>query len=79
MRLPLLAVLPIVPAMLGCAGTVSGPSEGVDAEPSSTTSAVVAIERTADSAEGSRAEASARFIRVVAPSSADDALRAIGA
>jgi len=79
MRLSLLALLPVVPAALGCAGTVSGASDGVDAEASSTTSAVVAVERTSDSTEGSRAEASARFIRVVAPSSADDALRAIGA
>lgn len=79
MRLSLLALLPVVPAALGCAGTVSGASDGVDAEAITTTSAVVAVERTADSTEGSRAEASARFIRVVAPSSADDALRAIGA
>jgi hypothetical protein len=79
MRLSLLALLPVVPAALGCAGAVSGASDGVDAEASTTTSAVVAVERTADSTEGSRAEASARFIRVVAPSSADDALRAIGA
>ncbi|HEY5243489.1 MAG TPA: hypothetical protein VIJ22_18540, partial [Polyangiaceae bacterium] len=79
MRFPLLALLSVVPAALGCAGAVSGASDGVDAEASTTTSAVVAVERTADSAEGSRAEASARFIRVMAPSSADDALRAIGA
>jgi len=79
MRLSLFALLPVVPAALGCAGTVSGASDGVDAEAVTTTSAVVAVERTADSTEGSRAEASARFIRVVAPSSADDALRAIGA
>ena len=79
MRLSVLALFPVLPAALGCAGAVSGTSDGVDAEAITTTSAVVAIERTADSAEGSRAEASARFIRVVAPSSADDALRAIGA
>jgi len=78
MRLSFFALLPVVPAALGCAGTVSGPTDG-DAEVSRTTSAVVAVERTADSAEGSRAEASARFIRVLAPSSAGDALRAIGA
>jgi hypothetical protein len=79
MRLSLLVLLPAFPTALGCAGTISGASDGVDAEASTTTSAVVAVERTADSTEGSRAEASARFIRVVAPSSADDALRAIGA
>src|SRR5580692_12918920 len=79
MRLALPAPLPAVPATLGCAGAASGASDGVDAEATTTTSAVVAVERTADSTEGSRAEASARFIRIVAPSSADDALRAIGA
>jgi hypothetical protein len=79
MRLALLALLPLAPAALGCAGAVSGAADGVDAEASTTTSAVVAVERTADSTEGSRAEASARFIRVVAPSSTDEALRAIGA
>jgi hypothetical protein len=77
MRAFSLALLPLLPVAIGCAGTVS--SEGVDAEVSTTTSAVVAVERTADSTEGSRAEASARFIRVTAPSSAGDALRAIGA
>src|SRR5450755_727758 len=79
MRVSLFAWLSLVPAALGCAGTVSGSSDGVDAEASATTSAIVAVERTTDSAEGSRAEASARFVRVLAPSSANDALRAIGA
>jgi hypothetical protein len=79
MRLSVLALLPLLPTALGCAGAVSGASEGVDAEATTTTSAVVAVERTADSTEGARAEASARFIRVVASSSTDDALRAIGA
>ena len=74
-----LAVVPLFCAALGCAGAVSGSAEGVDAEASTTTSAVVAVERSADSTEGSRAEASARFIRVTAPSSAGDGLRAIGA
>jgi len=79
MRLSGLALLPLLPAAVGCAGTVSSPgADGVDAE-SSTTSAVVSIERTSDPATGSRAETSARFLRVMAPSSADDALRAIGA
>jgi hypothetical protein len=78
MRLAPLALLPLVPAALGCAGTVSGP-DGVDAEASATTTAIVAVERTADSSEGSRAEASARFIRVTAAASAADALRTIGA
>ncbi len=79
MRLSGLALLPLLPAAVGCAGTVSSPgADGVDAE-SSTTSALVSIERTSDPTTGSRAETSARFLRVVAPSSADDALRAIGA
>jgi hypothetical protein len=78
MRLHVLALLPFVPAALGCAGTVSG-ADSVDAEATATTAAVVSVERTTDPSDGSRAQASARFIRVAAPSSADDALRAIGA
>ncbi len=78
MRLALLALAPLVPTALGCAGAVSGEGSG-DAEALSTTSAVVSVQRTADSTEGSRAEASARFIRVTGSSSPDDALRAIGA
>jgi hypothetical protein len=78
MRLTSILLLPAVPAVVGCAGTISGP-EGGDAEATRATSAVVSIERTADAAEGSRAEASARFVRVSAPASAGDALRAIGA
>ena len=80
MRLPLLALAPLLPAALGCAGTVSGAADGTaDAEPTTSTSAVVAVQRTSDATEGSRAEASARFVRVTGPSSPDDALRAIGA
>jgi hypothetical protein len=78
MRLSPLVLLPLIPAALGCAGTVSG-SDAVDAEASAKTSALVAIERTTDSTQGSRAEASARFLRVTAPGSSDDAMRAIGA
>jgi len=80
MRLPLLALAPILPAALGCAGTVSGPADGTgDAEAVTTTSALVSVQRTADATEGSRAEASGRFIRVTGPSSTGGALRAIGA
>jgi hypothetical protein len=79
MRLFSLAVLPLVSTVMGCAGAMSGSTEGADAETGTTTSAIVAVERTADSTEGSRAQASARFIRVTAPSSATDGLRAIGA
>jgi hypothetical protein len=79
MRLALLALLPVIPATLGCAGTVSGGSDGVDAEATTTTSAVIAVERTTDSAEGARAQATARFIRVTSASSPEEALHAIGA
>jgi hypothetical protein len=74
--LALLSVLPL--GGLGCAGTVSGSPEAADAE-SATTSAIVVISRTTDASQGSGAEASARFIRVAAPASTQDALRAIGA
>ena len=67
----------------GCAGTVSSSSETGDANAvptaSATTSAIVIVERTVDPSRGSRAEASARFVRVTAPATAADALRAIGA
>jgi hypothetical protein len=80
MRWLSVVVLALVsPATTGCAGALSGTGDGVDAEVSMTTSAVVAVERTSDSTEGSRAEVSARFIRVTAPASPADALRAIGA
>lgn len=63
--------------MVGCAGNVSG-SAG-DAEPATTTSAVVVIERAFDASEGTRAEGSARFVRVTAPGSVESALHTIGA
>jgi hypothetical protein len=82
MRSPLflsLVLVSVLPAGgLGCAGTVSGSAEAADAE-TATTSAIVVISRTTDAAQGSSAEASARFIRVAAPTSTQDALRAIGA
>src|SRR5271165_285089 len=78
MRLSPVILLPVLPAALGCASTV-GSGDGVDAEASTTTSALVAIERTTDSTQGSRAEASARFLRVTAPATGVDAIRAIGA
>jgi hypothetical protein len=77
MRPTLLVLLPLLSAAAGCAGNVSG--TGVDAEAATTTSAVVVVDRTIDSVHGSRAEGSARFVRVAAPASVDDALRAIGA
>jgi hypothetical protein len=65
-------------ASVGCAGTVAGTADTADAE-TLTTSAIVVISRTSDASKGSSAEASARFIRVAAPTSTQDALRAIGA
>jgi hypothetical protein len=50
-----------------------------DAEARLSTSAVVVVERMVDPAGGSRAEASARFVRVTSPVSTDEALQAIGA
>jgi len=78
MRLGLLAAFVLAAPTTGCTGAVSDPAAPVDAEPS-TTSAVVIVDRTIDPSGGPRAEASARFVRVSAPSSIRDALRAIGA
>ncbi len=78
MRLGLLTALVLVAPALGCTGAVSDPAGPIDAEPS-TTSAIVIVERTVDPTGGPRAEASARFVRVAAPSSAREALRTIGA
>ncbi len=72
-----IALLTLVAAFVGCAGNVSGTA--ADAEAATTTSAVVVVERATDATEGSRAEGSARFVRVTAPASVDDALRTIGA
>jgi hypothetical protein len=66
-------------ASAGCTGVVSeGPSVG-DADATTTTTALVVVERTTDRGQSARAEASARFVRVAAPTTTDDALRAIGA
>src|SRR5580704_16893713 len=64
-------------AGLGCSATVA--SGTGDAEVRLSTSAVVVVERMVDPAGGSRAEASARFVRVTSPVSTDEALQAIGA
>ncbi|MBV9947331.1 MAG: hypothetical protein JOZ69_10820 [Myxococcales bacterium] len=67
----------LLPAVLvGCAG-ISG--EPGDAEVATTTSAVVVVERVTGASGGSRAESSARFVRVASSASLPDALRAIGA
>jgi hypothetical protein len=78
MRPGLLAALALAAPTIGCTGALSDPAVPGDAEPS-TTSAVVIVDRTVDPTGGPRAEASARFVRVSAPSSTQDALRAIGA
>ncbi len=64
---------------MGCTGTVSDPAVAGDAETSTTTSAIVIVERTVDATGGPRAETSARFVRIASRSSTRDALRAIGA
>lgn len=78
MRPGLITALVLAAPSIGCTGAVSDPAVPGDAEPS-VTSAVVIVERTVDPAGGPRAEASARFVRVSAPSSTHDALRTIGA
>jgi len=74
---PLFSLFCTVAPAWGCAGTVSGAPGTGDAE-TPTTHAVVLVERTLDPTEGSRAEASARFVRV-AGSSTTGALQTIGA
>ncbi|HLK40968.1 MAG TPA: hypothetical protein VKU41_29660 [Polyangiaceae bacterium] len=66
-------------AAAGCAGNVAGPGTPGDADASMTTNAVVVVERSTDAIEGARAQVSARFVRVAAGSSAQDAMRAVGA
>jgi hypothetical protein len=78
MRLSIFGLIAAAPAALGCTGAVAG-ADGVDAEPVSRTNAVVAVERTSDKAEGVQAQASARFLRVSASTSTDEALSAVGA
>jgi hypothetical protein len=79
MRFGGLVLLPVAIAVGGCTGTVSASGVPGDAEPSVSTSAVVIVERTVDSTQGTRAAASARFVRVSTPSSMLEGLRAIGA
>jgi len=74
---PLFSLFCAVAPALGCAGTVSGAPGTADAE-IPTTHAVILVERTLDPTEGSRAEASARFVRAAASSTAG-ALQTIGA
>lgn len=73
------SVLPIsAAALLGCSATVSASSDGADAEASSTTAAVVVVERTSGATDTARGEAVARFMRVRGGGS-DEALRVVGA
>jgi hypothetical protein len=78
MRLSIVGLIAAAPAALGCTGAVAG-ADGVDAEPVSRTNAVVAVERTTDKTDGVQAQASARFLRVSAATSTDEALSAVGA
>ena len=78
MRLALITVAVLAPGALGCTGAVAASGEP-DAETTVATSALVIVERTSDDGHGSRAEASARFVRVDARVPTEDALRAIGA
>jgi hypothetical protein len=64
--------------LAGCTGAVSVSPGAGDAD-AMTTSAVVIVERTLDPSGGARAQTSARFVRVAARSSKQDALRTIGA
>jgi hypothetical protein len=79
MRRATLSLLAATMASAGCAGVVSDGSASGDADAATTTTALVVIERHASPGKGARAEASARFVRVAAPTTAEDALRAIGA
>ena len=78
MRPALLSTFALAPVALGCAGAVSAGADGVDAEASATTRALVSVERTVD-ATGARAEANARFLRVLGGASPEVAFQAIGA
>lgn len=64
--------------VVSCAADVSGSDATGDAQ-TTTTSAIIVVERSADPAGGPRAEASARFVRIASTSSSEEALRAIGA
>ncbi len=79
MRLGLSTAMVLAAPLAGCTGTVSGSTAGGDAEAMTVTSAVVIVERSIDATGGARAQTSARFVRVPARSSRQDALRTIGA
>jgi hypothetical protein len=77
------ALLTSAPALLGAAalalvGCVSPPGEAPDAEASSQATGVVVVEGSS-SAEGSRSQAVARFVRARSGAVDDDALRMVGA
>jgi hypothetical protein len=64
--------------LVGCTSAVSNGAVPGDAQ-ATTTSAVIIVERSVDETAGTRAETSARFVRVPSHSSLIDALRTIGA
>jgi hypothetical protein len=73
LALPLLCA-----AGVDCSAQLASPTEP-DAEMSSTTAAVVLVERTVSADESARAEAVARFVRMRSGAVDDDALRMVGA
>jgi hypothetical protein len=78
MRSRFWALIFFTPTIVSCAAAVSASDVAGDAE-TTTTSAIIVVERTADPAGTPHAQASARFVRVARTSSSDEALRAIGA
>ncbi|MGD0678326.1 MAG: hypothetical protein ABSC94_23195 [Polyangiaceae bacterium] len=73
-----LSLLALAPAFVGCAGTVSATTPGGDAE-TTTTSAIIVVERNIDPTGTGHAQTSARFLRVPSSLPTDEALRSIGA
>ena len=78
MRLGLSTAILLSAPLAGCTGAVSVSPGAGDAD-AVTTSAVVIVERNLDATGGARAQTSARFVRITARSSKQDALRTIGA
>jgi hypothetical protein len=78
MRLGHCVALLLWAPLAGCTGAVSVSPGAGDAD-TTTTSAVIIVERTMDGTGGARAQTSARFVRVAARFSKQDALRTIGA
>jgi hypothetical protein len=65
-------------AAFGCASPVAG-ADGLDAEAAAPATAVVVVERTSGPADGTRAEAVARFVQMRSGAVDEQALRLVGA